>query len=343
MLYCRFTLALGLSILAGAAGAQQQADPPPPAPVNNMPPANAVAATVNGQPIPEMAVFRALESVKTPASQRDAVRRDVIKFFVDNALVDQYLDHLKIVVDAKDVDAQVEKIKAEITGQKKNVAEVLQLLHLTEADLRTQVLASMRWEKFLAQYATEKALKDFFDGNKSTFDGSQVRAKHILLQVPAGDAKAGEDAKAKIIAMKKEILDKVAKGLQDDGKLEKLELEKKRAKLLDEAFAAVAARDSACPSKAAGGEISWFPRIGGRVAEPFAQAAFALKLGEMSDAVVTEFGYHLILVVDTKAGVERKYEDVKDIVRDIFAERMRDAVLTQMRPTAKVVVNPAPN
>jgi peptidyl-prolyl cis-trans isomerase C len=339
MSHCRFALALSLLALASMVQAQ---DAPPPAPVNNKPAADAVAATVNGQPIPEMAVYRALESVKTPVSQRESVRKDVIKFFVDNALIDQYLDHLKINVESKDVDTQVEKIKAELIGQQKKFDEVLQLLHLTEAEMRAQVLAGLRWEKFLSQYATDKALKEFFEGNKSTFDGSQVRAKHILLQVPAGDAKAGDEAKAKIAAMKKAIQDKVAQGLAAAGQLEKLELEKKRAKLLEEAFAETATKESACPSKAAGGELNWFPRVGGRVAEPFAAAAFTLKPGEMSDAVVTEFGYHLILVLDTKPGVERKYDDIKDIVREIFAERMRDLVLQQMRPNAKVVINPAP-
>jgi peptidyl-prolyl cis-trans isomerase C len=339
MFHCRCTVALTLLTLAGVARAQ---DAPPPAPVNNKPAADAVAATVNGQPIFEMAVYRALESVKTPVSQRESVRKDVIKFFVDNALVDQYLDFQKVTVEAKDVDLQVEKIKAELIGQQKKFEEVLQLLHLTEAEMRAQVQAGLRWEKFLSQYATEKTLKDFFDANKSTFDGSQVRAKHILLQVPAGDAKAGEAAKAKLADIKKTILDKVAQGLAAAGQLEKLELEKKRAKLLEEAFADMATKESACPSKTAGGELNWFPRVGGRVAEPFAQAAFALKVGDMSDAVVTEFGYHLILVVDTKPGVERKYDDIKDIVREIFAERMREQVLQQMRPNAKVVINPAP-
>src|SRR5580700_10311740 len=122
MRYCRFALAL--TLLTATAGAQQP-DPPPPAPVNNMPTASAVAATVNGQPILEMAVYRALESVKTPVSQRDAVRHDVLRFFIDNALVDQYLDQLKVTVDAKDVEAQLDKIKAEIIGQKKKVEEVL--------------------------------------------------------------------------------------------------------------------------------------------------------------------------------------------------------------------------
>ena len=68
----------------------------------------------------------------------------------------------------------------------------------------------------------------------------------------------------------------------------------------------------------------------------------SFKPWEMSDPVLTEFGYHLILAVDAKAGVERKFEDLKDVVRDVYAERMRQVIVQQMKPQAKIVVNPVP-
>jgi peptidyl-prolyl cis-trans isomerase C len=342
MVGCRFALSLTLTVILAGAVPAQQGDPPPPPPVNTAPPADAVAATVNGQPIPEIAVYRAMESVKVAAAQRDAVRRDVINFLADNALIDQYLDGLKVAVDAKDVDVEMEKVKAELKTQGKDFAVVLQLLHLTEAEMRAQLQASMRWDKFLQQYATDKALKDFFEANKAMFDGSQVRAKHILLEVKAGDAKSAEDAKAQLAGIRKQIEEKVAKDLAAAGQLDNLELQKKRLQLVETAFADVASKVSVCPTKVNGGELSWFPRVGGRIAEPFARAAFALKPGELSDPVVTDFGCHLILVLDTKPGVDRKFEDIKQFVVNVFNERMRDAVLQQMRPSARIVVNPAP-
>jgi len=146
----------------------------------------------------------------------------------------------------------------------------------------------MRWEKFINQYVTDKQVKEFYDANKAMFDGSQMRAKHILIAVKAGDAAAAEQAKAKIAALKKAIEDKVAKGLAEAGKLDNLELQKKKMKLLEMPSPRRRSRKSACPSKANGGELGWFGRIGGRVAEPFAQATFKLKPWEMSDPVPTE-------------------------------------------------------
>ena len=53
--------------------------------------------------------------------------------------------------------------------------------------------------------------------------------------------------------------------------------------------------------------------------EPFARAAFALKPYTMSDVVQTQFGCHLILVTDRKAGQEVKFADVKDEVRETIS------------------------
>lgn len=317
----------------------QQPDPPPPAPVHNVPGPDVVAAVVNDQKIPELAVYRVLS--QSPEGGRAELRPEVVNFLINNALVDQYLDQMKVVVEPKELDAQVEKVKGEIKQAFKDLDSFMKMLHLTEADLRAQVFQQLRWEKFINQYATEETLKKFHEANKCMFDGSQVRARHYLVAGSPGDAAAAEKAKTRIAAVKKAIEDKVAKGLAEAGNLDNLELQKRRLKLLEDAFGD-AAKDSDCPSKNHGGELFWFPRLGGRVREQFAAAAFALKVGELSEPVATEFGWHLILVVDTKPGVERRYEDLKEVIKDVYADRMRDAVVQRMRPVAKISISPAP-
>ncbi len=65
-----------------------------------------------------------------------------------------------------------------------------------------------------------------------------------------------------------------------------------------EDFAALAKRFSKCPSKSKGGKLGWFNR--GDMVKEFEDAAFNAKKGDVVGPVKTEFGYHIIQVIDQK-------------------------------------------
>src|SRR5262249_15970589 len=145
-----------------------------------------------------------------------------------------------------------------------------------------------------------------------------MRARHILLVTGPNDAQGAQKAKAQILLLKQQIEQRVAQELAKvPPTMDNLAREKTRVRLVEDTFADVARKESACPSKAQGGDLGWFPRAGSMV-EPFAQAAFALKPYEMSDVVTTRFGCHLILATDRRAGKETKFEDVKDVVKELY-------------------------
>jgi peptidyl-prolyl cis-trans isomerase C len=66
-----------------------------------------------------------------------------------------------------------------------------------------------------------------------------------------------------------------------------------------------------------------------------------LKAGEMSDVVQTPFGCHLILVTDRRPGGETKFEDVREIVKDVYSEKLREYLVGQLKPNAQIVITPA--
>jgi peptidyl-prolyl cis-trans isomerase C len=299
---------------------------------------NSVAATVDGEPIPEIAVQRALKRVP-PAHQAES-RPEIVTFLIENLLIDHYLVKLPVAVEQKEIDAKMALIQAEIKKEGSTFDKVMQDLMLTEKDLRDKIAAEIRWDKFAEAQATDKALHELFDQHRDMFDGTTVSARHILLKPSADDPKA-EQAKIKLVGFKKQIEEEAARGLsQLPAGSDNLAREKARAKLTEDAFATIARKESSCPSKAQGGDLGYFLRAGTMV-EPFAQAAFVLKPYQMSDPVQTHLGYHLILVTDHKLGKDVKFEEVKGEVKEVFFDRLRDLMVSRLKPRAQVTINPA--
>jgi peptidyl-prolyl cis-trans isomerase C len=332
------SLAIGLTSLQMVL-AQPPVAPPPPNKEADLPPPPAptvVAATVNGQPVLELAVFRGL--LREDPKKWPAVRKDVLNYLIDNLLVDQYLTQLKIPVDAKEVDDRIAQIKGEAKKGGMEFDVLLKRLFLSEEDMRRELLGALRWDKFVIQQGTDKVLKDMFDKNKNMFDGSQVHARHILIATKAGKA---QEAQMQLTNLRKQIDSEVAAELAKlPANTDNFTREKERMKSMDKAFAGAAKKESTCPSKDQGGDLGWFPRAGAMV-EPFARAAFALKPYQMSEPVTTEFGCHLILAVDTKQGKEVKFEDVKPFVQEVYGERLREAIIANYKSRSKIEMQAA--
>ena len=304
---------------------------PPPAKPEVRP--TGTAATVNGQAIPEVAVYRALRQF--PEAHKDMARKEIMAHLIENALIDQYLTALKITVEEKDVEKLLTDLKKELTDAKKDYVKELDAMMLTEAEFRVEVVAQMKWEKFVEKQGTDAALRQLFDSSPDVFDGTMVRARHILM-TPGNDEAKQKDAAQKLRGIKQVVEQEAAKAvaaLPPDKQGDALAKEQARVNKTDELFAAYAKEYSACPSKKDGGDLNFFPRAGAMV-EPFAKAAFAVKPFQMTDVVVTEFGYHMILVTARRQGAPQKFESVKEDVRMLYAMRVREAVVSQMKPKA---------
>ncbi len=332
----KISYAWGLASAFALSCLSASAQPPaPPAAAGS-----AVAASVNGQPILESAVQRALEHV--PPTKRDEARKEILDHLVETAVVDQYILQLPQYTAAKEeIDKKEEVVRAELQQQKLDFNKWLGEMKFTEPELRQEIAADLRWNKFCDSQADDARLKQLFASEKDVFDGSQVRARHILLTPALTDAKAVETATTQLRAIRKEIEAKVDQGMAECKETDALKREERRRQLLDDAFAEAARTNSQCPSKAQGGDVDYFQRSG-RMVEPFSKAAFALKPFQMSDVVLTQFGVHLILVTDHKAGLDVKYDEVKDDVKDEFCDRLREQVVAKYKPTAKIEILPTP-
>ena len=134
----------------------------------------------------------------------------------------------------------------------------------------------------------EADLKSYYDQNIARLSGNpERRASHILINAPK-TAPAADREKAK--ARAQELLAEVKKA--------------------PDSFADVAKKNSQDPGSApAGGDLDFFAR--GAMVKPFEDAAFALKKGDISDVVESDFGYHIIKLTDIKEPKQKTFEELR--------------------------------
>jgi peptidyl-prolyl cis-trans isomerase D len=139
----------------------------------------------------------------------------------------------------------------------------------------------------------EADLRTYYDQNTARFGTKEERrASHILISAPAG-APAAEREKAR--AKAQQLLAEVRKA--------------------PNTFADVARKNSQDPGSAEkGGDLDFVTR--GAMVKPFEDAMFALKKGEISDVVETEFGYHIIHLNDVKPAVVPPFEQVRAAIEN---------------------------
>ncbi|MFV0481647.1 MAG: peptidylprolyl isomerase [Campylobacteraceae bacterium] len=148
----------------------------------------------------------------------------------------------------------------------------------------------------------ESKTKAYYDANPNSFmQPERVKASHILVDTEADATK----------------LIKELSGLKGE-------------KLADK-FADLARKNSKDPGGQNGGELGWFAQ--NQMVKPFADAAFALKKGEVSaKPVQTQFGYHIILIEDKQAPSKIEYNDVKANIEGMLkAEEFKTAVTDQVK------------
>ena len=134
----------------------------------------------------------------------------------------------------------------------------------------------------------EQDVKSYYEQNAARLSGKEERrASHILISaakdMPAPERKkARERADALLVQIRKN----------------------------PEAFADFARKNSQDTGSASnGGDLDFFGR--GAMVKPFEDAAFAMKKGDVSDVVESDFGFHIIKLTDIKAPKQRSFEELR--------------------------------
>ncbi len=101
-----------------------------------------------------------------------------------------------------------------------------------------------------------------------------------------------------------------------------------------EKFEDLAKQYSLDGSKDYGGDLGYFTAA--EMVPEFSKAAFALKVGETSQPVKTDFGWHIIRVEDRKQGAAQPYDQVKAAIRNVLLRQKVGEVMQKIRSASKV-------
>jgi len=255
------------------------------------------------------------------ADQKMAGYREIL----DELIVDKLVSRKASSVDIPDaeVDAEVTRVKSQFPNEDVFKAEMAKAGE-TETSFRDTVKKMMQQQKWMENQigdqtkVADEDVKKFYDENKKEFEHPEmVRASHILILVP-------EDASDDVVAEKKKAAEAALARVNDQ----------------KEDFTAVAKEVSEEPGASeSGGDLNFFPKD--RMVPEFAEAAFAMKKGDISKAPVrTKFGWHVINVTDRKDAGSMPYDEVKEQVGSYLeGSKRRDVVrgiIESVRAEAKV-------
>jgi peptidyl-prolyl cis-trans isomerase C len=285
-------------------------------------------ATVNGDKISKAqldeAFDKAVEMTGVKASdltpeQKLEGYRQILDELITEKLVNKAA--AGITVPQADVDAQIAKIKAQFPSDEafsKQLSQVGQTPEQLSETIR-KMLQQQRWlEDQLAGKTdiSDEEAKKFYDENKKEFEQPEtVKASHILFRVNKDDS---EDVV--------------------NQKLKAAQTAETRAKK-GEDFTALAKELSEEPgAKESGGDLGFFAKD--RMVPEFAEVAFSEKVGDVSDPVRTQFGWHVIKVTDKKPAGTLPYDEVKaQLITYLKSKKQEEAaqeLLKSLRDSAKI-------
>jgi peptidyl-prolyl cis-trans isomerase C len=168
------------------------------------------------------------------------------------------------------------------------------------AHQRVNIIASTMLNRSSDRFAVDEViLKKEYENRKSELGGKELKARHILL-------KTEDEAKA--------VIEELNKG--DD-------------------FATLAGKKSTGPSAVSGGDLGWFATD--QMVKPFSDAAAKLKKGSYTKTPVkTQFGWHVILLEDSRLVDPPKFDDIKEQIRVGVQNKLIENYIGGLRDKAKI-------
>lgn len=218
-----------------------------------------------------------------------------------NLLVEQYgAEALDAMISEKIIEAEIKKSNVEVTQEEIDaeygkmeeyyggadvLANTMLQYNMTKEDMMENIKQNLSMKKLVGAdvVITDEEIAEFYEANGEIFNKAEkVNASHILVKTEE---------------LANEVLGKLDAG---------------------ESFEELALEYSEDGSAANGGNLGFFGR--GDMVEPFDKAAFSLPIGEISQPVQSQFGYHIIKVNEKTEATEGSLETNKEEIKEMILE-----------------------
>jgi len=233
--------------------------------------------------------------------------RKVLERLIEEKLVDQEVKRSGIKVSSKEVEAALEEVMRRNTASQKDLEKALAADGLTLETYKKQIEKGLQRQKLISWSVKvetkpgEKEWREFYQKNMDRYRTNETyRPGQILFIIPKGATPE------EIREMKKKcqkVLEKI-KGGEDFGEM-----------------ALLYSEDSSNKDR---GDLGYFKK--GELLPAFEREALGLQVGEVSGIVRTEFGFHIIKLLDRKGVDPLSFEEVKEkVMADYYESEMEKA------------------
>ncbi len=337
--FCRLGMAVALtSSLVACSGKKEEGGAGAPKATASAA-ASATAENVSGIPAGPIAKVNGVEVSRTEFEQKYAkmtkafttrkkeipdnlakrYKESILKQLIEKELLKQRIAKDSVTIEPAELDKEFDEYK-KMFRTDENFQRYLKSSEVDVEQIKDNIRHNIGVNKLLEKSGnlavTEDESKAYYEENKKRYEvQEQIHAFHILVKL---DAKADKKAEADALKKANDLYKEVTKKGAD--------------------FAAIATKNSDGPTANRGGDLNWFPR--GRMVKEFEDIAFKMKPNEISKPVKTQFGYHIIKLIEHKDGAQRPLEEVKESIEKLLKNKKqrkaKQDLLKGLRTDAKI-------
>ncbi len=251
------------------------------------------------------------------------LRKAMIDEFIAQALLKGEIEKKKMAATDKEINDVMEAMKAQLP-KGTTLDDVLKKNNLDAKKMREDIGMNIALSKLVMAElggkakVTDQEVSEFYNKNIEQFKQSEaIHARHILVAL---EKDAGEKSKAEKKAKAEDLRKQLVNGAD---------------------FAALAAKSSDCPSKQNGGDLGFFSR--GQMVKSFEDAAFSQQKDAIGPVVETQFGFHIIQVVERRSAQTMKLEGETKQQVTTFLETQKqkaafESLIKRLKAGANIVV-----